>query len=412
MTWDGLGINDFENIPGGYLVNWRFINAFLLAFQERADYIEGAERAETYNDLIFNGPQVSTLELQSRLSTLNGNVTSCFNTTWLKEQTWTDLSGFSVGLTDIGSSGRNDPGLDVIDIVPWDEQELRDLLTDEVYEDIFELYSYYVSFKASYWSGLYKLLKYVMLYRTLTIRTNYDPDPDEPYLMLIQKEGFSDSEPNLNLNSLVTQSKTGTTVTNGGNKLIRRGAITASSTYKVSNRNNIFSESFIDISRVRYNSLTIDPFCKVPAQMNIQTLLWRDFGNIKNERSDETQQGSLKNRNNSSVISEPISASRTEVVTDFVHSDPVYSPSEEGFSRTAENPKLPISYADGKCSLSIDGLTDLRDTYSISPEQAPKVLPDFSVGYAQTDEVRGQSVDYYLNYAACELPQGEFNYPV
>jgi hypothetical protein len=67
---------------------------------------------------------------------------------------------------------------------------------------------------------------------------------------------------------------------------------------------------------------------------------------------------------------------------------------------------------DGKCHLNIDGLTDLRDDNSVTPVEAPKVLPDFAVGFAKTREVRGQTVGYYLNYAACELPQGEFNYPV
>jgi hypothetical protein len=251
-----------------------------------------------------------------------------------------------------------------------------------------------------------------MLYRTLTIKINYDPDPDEPYLMLIQQEGFSGSEPNLNLNDLIVKSKTDSSISNGGNKLIRRGFIQADSEYRVSNANNIFRESYHNISRVSYTSLSIDPFCKIPAQMSIKTLLWREYGNLKSDLSVELQQNNVKNRNDSTSISEPITASRTEEVIDYVFNDPVYTPSQEGYHRSAQNPNLPISYLDGKCHLNIDGLTDLRDDNSVTPVEAPKVLPDFAVGFAKTREVRGQTVGYYLNYAACELPQGEFNYPV
>ena len=400
MSWEDLGIIDLENIPEGYLVGWPFINAFMVAFQERADYIEGAERTVEYNDLLFDNAQILTSEFDDRLSIFNFNVRSCFNAQWVKEDTWTQMAAFTKAPVTIGGGAgqRHVPGLGLIDIILWDETELRLLLTDEVYDDIFTTYTRSVNFKPSYWSGLYKLIKYVMLFRTLSVANNYDPSRLDPVLVLNDAESFKETEPDLNLSGLVSDSITSPNTSNNSfNNFLSSTAVSFQSRWTGS--------IHIDSCSVNYSAITTDPFCKTPSLMPIRTLLWRDLGNFLSTLSEEDN--IFNNVDNSIGVdstSEPYIGDITYETINTVPQDPVETGEPIGYK--AENRNFPVYYADGNTSVNIAGLTDLRYGYDFT------VIPAPDGSSLQSFLRKGRGVNYYLNYATCELPQSDFDFSV
>lgn len=405
MGWDDLEIPDMENIPAGYLVTWPFINAFFEAFQERSDYIEQAERAVTYDDLILDAGQISTMELTDRLLDFNTKVRSCFdNTTWYKEETWTSLTSYTSGLCD---SNKNIEGLGVITKTPWDETAIRILLADEVYDDIFTDYSYYVNFKPTYWSGLYKLIKYVMLYRNLTIRTTFTPTPTEPYLVVNGLETFGGSDESLS--AVLAESKSDSNHFNQGGRALNTGSVQSRASVRVQSSTGDIFDDLIDNS-VSYAGIELNPVCKTPALMNIETLLFRGLGEAVSV-SSEVRVPFFVPRDLSRVTNllEPVVASSTEEGDDYVFQPTVFVPDHETYvSSKAKNHKLPVSYVGDTCVVDISGLFDIRDTSTVVQASVTPVEEEGSSSFAE--EHNGHSIEHYLNWALCELPQDEFEF--
>jgi len=399
MSWDDLNIPDLEDIPANYFVNWQFINSFIIAFQERADYIEGANRASTYDGLVFTNAQISSSDFRSRLLAFNSNVRSCFNAQWVKEDTWDQMGTFTTDTITIGggAGSRFIPGMGLIDIIPWDETELRLLLTDEVYDDIFTTYTYDINFKPSYWSGLYKLVKYVMLFRTLSIANDYNPTRNDPVLVLNDSESLSKVESGLDLDGLITEAiNSPNTANQSFNNFIMDTALNYISRW------NGLTHS--DQCRISYNSVTTDPFCQTPTLMDIRTVLWRDLGNFLTTTSEEDDFfGNVEDSRLERSWSEPFSGSELYEVIGGVTQTPVLTGTPSGYR--AENRNFPVSHSGGNTSIDIAGLTDLRFGYDFTVTQAP-TTPFGS------EEKAGQFVNYYLNYATCELPQDDFIFSI
>jgi len=406
MGWGDIGV-DPADIPDRFQVNWKFLNGFFEAFQERADYIEGAARAESYDSLLFTNSQVSASEFHSRLSIFNANILSCFTSTiWYKSSTWNQLSGFSSQATDLNSRDFGVPGLTVIDLEPWEEVDLRSLLTDEVYEDIFGNGTGNKFVKPSYWSGLYKLLTEVMLYRDLTVTTAYNPNETEPILVLNGLETASDAGEDL---SSVVQNLNSSNKFNHGSKKLKSGGIGASTSYrKLPNGTEETTES----AGGNYEGLTKNPFCKVPGLMEIEILLWRDGGR---RFSSFEQEGIQGEENGTELIEfqEPVASSFSQEKVDGSFEDPVWTPDEDSVGKKiAQNKHLGVSYnaSEGTASVSLSSLVDIRSSHNVeqtpSPEGEPSGFKPFVSNINQTDEAT-----YILNIAMCALPQSSFEFP-
>jgi hypothetical protein len=436
MSWDELLIDDLENIPAGYLVSWKFFNAFFKAFQERADYIEQAERAETYDALILTGPQIGSTELTGRLSIFHFNAVSCFNnTTWYKEQTWLDLKDYTNGLT----SSTHPPviGMGIIDIEVWDEAALRTLLTDEVYESIFVSYSFDTNFNPSYWSGLYKLLSIVMFYRRLTIKTAHDPNPTEPYLVSNGLDIFRGAEgtgssvdagtdPITFLDNLVSESKS-----NPDSSLDRGSVLLSNINLSTDSRNRARNfQGFIgnvtnDSAGVFSFIVTSPLFCVTPALMNIEILIDKQFGDIKSTSDLLTHEAASESSSTLSYSDIEVStktgvvpASHTNTATSTTSGSPdtftnVYVPDQTTFSSfRAENPKFSISYSVDRNLVDISTIADIRDTYSFSDTLADDTEPPSAPTNFSNESHKRRTQGTYdkINLAICELPQDEFKF--
>lgn len=413
MSWDDLGIPDMNDIPDRYLCSWKFFNAFFEAFQERADYIENVPRAVTYDDLILTAGQIGAVEFRTRLGTFKNNVRGCINnTTWYKESTWTELSNFTHEAT---TANKTFPTLDVITLDEWDETALRALLTDDVYDLIFENDNFDVNFRPSYWSGIYKLINEVMLYRDLSVSNVYTPEPTEPILYLNGEETFTGFDENLSV--ILAESISDSTIFQGGNnKIMARGLVGFESTYRKFSNGN---EDATQRGRVNYIGLTIDPFCKAPALMDIQLLTWRALGSggVESEFSGTGDENTATPTNGTRVEqrNEPVSSSKTTSVVDGEEQDPVYVPSQELYLLTyAQNPQFPSSYDEeaGFINISLASIPDIRVSNSVSSALAVTGEPDGPAHPYTSSKFSAETTgEYYLNMALCALPQSEFEFP-
>lgn len=415
MGWDDLGINDMNDIPDRYLCSWKFFNAFFEAFQERADYVEDVPRAITYDDLIMTGGQIGVLELQSRLSTFNNNVRGFFNNNiWYKESTWTELKSMTHVVTASKSRNKSFPGLDALTLTEWDEDALRELLTDDVYELIFENNSTDRNFRPVYWSGIYKLLNEVFLYRGLSVSEVYTPEPTEPILYLNGQETFSGSDENLS--TVILDSILNSVIIQNGNKTIANSNVIFNSSYF---KNSSGDEDISQLGSVIYNGITTDPFCKTPALMDIQILLWRDRGSGGEESEGSgTGDENTATPTNSSQVQEkndPVFSSITNKTINGEVQDTTYIPNQENvFLRYAQNPHFTSTFDEesGFTNVSLASIPDLRVSNSVSTSiavtgEADGPFNPFGSGTGSSESTG----EYFLNMALCALPQSEFEFP-
>jgi len=411
MGWGDLGIPDMNDIPDRYLNSWKFFNAFFEAFQERADYIEDVARAVTYDDLILTAGQIGALEWQSRLSTFRNNVRGCINNnTWYKESTWNELSSFTHEAT---TTNKTFPTLGVITLTEWDEDALRILLTDDVYDLIFENDNFDVNFRPSYWSGIYKLINEVMLYRDLSVSVVYTPEPTEPILYLNGQETFGGSDPDLA--TILAESINDSVIIQNGNRRFIGGGVNFSSTY----RKTTIGEEITQQAMVNYFANTTEPFCKTPALMDIQLLTWRNQGSISSEGAfaGTGDSGTANPTNGSSVqaSNEPEFSSLTESIINGEAQDTVYLPSLELlFLKYAQNPHFTSSHNPGTGLISINSssIRDIRVSNAVSDALAVPGEPDGPFNRYSSSKNSGDAVgEYYLNMAMCALPQNEFEFP-
>jgi len=433
MPWSDLKISNLNEIPDRYLVSWKFFNAFFKAYQERADFIEGADRAETYDDIMLTGAQVSATVLRARLGNFHGKVLSCFNDTiWYKSSTWSSLSFFSKG----EATDKRKLGLGVIELEEWDEEALKTFLTEDIYDLIFTGYSFATAFDPAYWSGLYKLLS-VMKYRKLTIHTGYEPTiPTEPYLLIngvragssIKKEDGEEGNADALFTAAVSGANSNATNSDAGSLTLATSSVSSQSRSVAGKAQGNEFTNVQNVAIAGFGKVTSDPFCVVPAQMNIQTLLYRENSRTV-ERIDEitidaiTEVGGKLSWSYNRTVSksDPINATITvegsyanEVVLPPKTLSATYDPSLQEFQKKgAENPKFGVSFAGDRCKVGIGSLVNVVNTNSFSNLQSPmQEHPINNSSLVNSSEITAvESISYKLNLAMCELPQDEFDYP-
>jgi hypothetical protein len=433
MSWDVLGIVDLEDIPSGQHVSWIFITTFMRAFKERLDFAEGPDKAEDYEDMLLNGPQISRSELVLRFSQLNGLVKSFFNNnTWYKEETWLQLSTYTSGLA---TDDDPDGGMGVIDLEEWEEIDLRELLTDDVYELIFDSYAYDSNFRPSYWSGLYKLLRYVIKYRKLTIKLAYEANPTEPYLVVNGTsigsglEAAEDMDVAAGLAAAIASTRTPDSTSSAGSRDLYRCVLSTESIYRTS------YGPFHDPEHITFETgatsayakeVTGEPFCVVPAQMDIQFLVDRYTGD-EYTTTDRQDYEDFPNGDEFIFYELDISSAKTDILPSTYHGfrPSEFEPIEDTYvpdyttyhSLRAENPKFGVSFLGDRCKVDLSSIEDIRDSHSIEDPQAPKppTLQETHNGAGNTQNeskiVKYQTAYHGLNLAMCELPQDFFEFP-
>lgn len=198
MGWenilDRLEEGDMENLPAGTYVNREFLNSFFKAFRERAvfavfsDYTE-----EDFDELLFDEQDgedinqytgIAAPELHDRLEKFNDIIADFLTTQrlWDGTQQREYLFWYSKEYIDNIKELQNT----VISYGNWDsylpnkwqeergvlndiyvrEQYVKDIISEDIYDAITDDQSqfYFSKFtKKEYWSGLYKLLKYVFV---------------------------------------------------------------------------------------------------------------------------------------------------------------------------------------------------------------------------------------------------------
>lgn len=413
MGWDDLGIPDMNDIPDRYLVNWHFFNAFFEAFQERADYVEDVARAVTYDDLILTGPQISATELRNRLATFNTNIRGFFqNNTWYQESSWNQLSNFTSQST---LANKTFPTLGVITLTEWDETALRALLTDDVYDLIFEDGSFDKNFRPSYWSGIYKLINEVLLYRDLSISVVHTPAPTEPILYLNGQETFNGSD--TDLSTIIIESIFESNIIPNGNRRFAGGEVSFNSDYIKHSSGDVFTTQS---ATVNYFAINKDPFCKTPALMDIQLLTWRDLGTGIGTRefAGTGNSGTADPTNGLSLtqVNTPFFSSISRSTVNGVVQPFVWVPSQSlALLDYAENPHLSSNYDMGTGFTNIEvlaGIPDIRINNTVSNDLAVPGEPDGPFHPYESEKADAEFTgEYYLNMAMCALPQSEFEFP-
>jgi len=440
MSFSDLGINDLEDIPSGYLVSWKFLNAFFKAFQERADYIEYASRAETYEDLILDNAQIATSELATRLSSFNGKVLSCFNRTqWVKDSSWLELSSLSYERVGEPTSNRQtvSEGLGIIDLEIWEEEDLRDLLTDDGYDLVFD-YSYSSSFNPLYWSSLYILLKYVMKYRKMTLSYAHEPNPPEPYLVINDRfievgQRFDDGEDATDTNELfeeaVARSRGGKLTFDDGNNVLWRCSVESQSKSTSFKLQGDEGTVYNNLAYVEARGLSSNPFCVVPSKMEMQVLLLRGQGTATS-RVDEIDQPASPTHWEDPEFKWDFDEYLEYEIKGFKATrsrsggwegdtrepkeiDTEYTPNQNSYGLTyGENPKYSTSYLGNKCELSLPQYKDFRVDNDFGDLQADALgVPYFNSSLVNTvTKKRLAGSIYQLNLVLCALPQDQFEF--
>lgn len=418
MSWAAEGF-DPGNLQAGYTPSWKFFNAFFRAFQERGGYIEGAEKADKYDDLFLTGSQIGATELMSKLNTFNGFVRgtidfngSQFNLTdgtdWYKQSTWDQIVAFQAERVDVSSRQRTLRGLTVIDLDVWDEEALRELLTDVVYDMIFGSGSNQKFFDTRYWGGLYKLLNQVLLHRELSINYFFDPNPTQPYLVI--NKGETSQFSGFELSEVVSKSINESTKFNNGVSSLGSSGVSTQTTYIKHPGQD--EPTIRKLASAGYSGNRQEPFCKSPTKMDIQLLLWVNKG----DTDSNVENSGLSGESTGIGIAEqgpPLFSSQTINVINGLAQDAVYVPNRDAFfSNIAQNPHFPISFSPetGTATISLASIVDLRTGSSVTQPPSAVGEPEGNKAYSS---ILGhtQSNTNLLNMAFCSLPQGDFEFP-
>lgn len=399
MSWDELLIDDLENIPVGYLVSWKFFNAFFLAFQERADYIENCTRAIEYDSLLLDGPQIGATELNSRLSSFHVNVKSCFSgTVWIRAVSYNALKSFGVDVMPSGA-GSGARGLGVFDWEEWDEVELKEFLGDDVYDLIFGAYADATMRDSRYWSGLYKLLNNVMLYRSISLFTSAAPNPvTEPYIVANgYKTGFA-SNPDLNVGAAVSQALSDNPEREQGSTVLRRTFIGSLSSHLFPGVPDENSFAIIAGYTGSWDLLA-------PTKMNIEFLVFSGQGEalsnssivVFNDATDATDVSST-------VINNPLSCSINTNIADDPAS--VYTPNQATFlADKAWNPKFAVGFNGTHTTIDISAVDGVTNNHGVNVSPA-----DSNPNVERSRNDSSATDNYIFNYAIAELPQDDFEF--
>lgn len=157
-----------EDIPETYRADGNFFNNFFYSFYERSRYaLDETQQEEYFADLVM-GDTVGTEELHRRFRRFNEGVRRmCYTgNLWAKEEEWEELLAFENGIIPEGT--RSDAiGLGLVTPSRWFEGDIIELITQEVWDVMHDPFNDRKFAETKYWSGLFKLLKYVFRYKVV-----------------------------------------------------------------------------------------------------------------------------------------------------------------------------------------------------------------------------------------------------
>ncbi len=187
MGWEVITDNlpegsTLEELPAGYTIDRAFLNAFFIAIKERVG-VTSTYTPEDMEEMIFDtqdDPEedpnqytgIGTQELQRRLVKLNdivkSMITPIFNQSsgiinWFVEDYITQIKG---GEEVFGYETPNEFYPFTLNRDSdrfWIIDDVRSLISDDVYDAILDEDNSYKFKEATYWSGIYLLIKYVFI---------------------------------------------------------------------------------------------------------------------------------------------------------------------------------------------------------------------------------------------------------
>lgn len=446
MGWEvitnNLSSGSLEDLPTGYRIDKDFINAFIDAFKERSPYTYAVLTESDFDEILIGNSSldpdtshnIGSRELTERLAAFNQIVRDFRDGgLWYKQDTWDDIEALDSDF--LLSSVTTPPiGLGLVSIEIWSNSEIEDLLGEETYNDIFVDYSVRVSLKASYWSGIYKLLKYVFKYLKMNAFTSVAPE-EITYPIIYFNGSVEANEGDIGVRYSTDPSNPVTTTDDCAAMMSKALDDIANAPVNEAGLglsvdllfyelwawdDNLsigsgYSEQYITSSAgVTKEVYVEDPFLKIPTNMEIVILAYS--GDIyENRRSRFLQEEDNPSYENDSYeqyeTKEIISASRTTL--DDPNNTPTYSPDLNTY-RNLRGHKLSniTSYEGGLCKLNINHIRDIleddKDIVNVQPLSSQG--GDFVSGVNQ--ERNSKRVEMRENFIIGELPQNVFQFPI
>jgi hypothetical protein len=261
-----------------------------------------------------------------------------------------------------------------------------------------------------------------------------DPNPTEPYLVvggtstgnaLVAEDDLVLSS---GLASAIGTAKSSAVSSPNGSRVLYRGFLDTESIYRTSygpfqNPEHITFET--GSANAFFTKVTEEPFCLVPAQMDIQCLVDR-FSGDEDATTDRQDYDDFPNDDEFIFYELNISNKKTGIrpstyngfrPSEFEPIEDTYVPDLNTYhSYRAENPKFGVSYAGDRCKVSLGSITDILDSNNMTGLQTliPPLMQETHNGGAGRNESklnRGQTSYHRLNLAMCALPQDQFKYP-
>lgn len=447
MGWEvitnKLNSGSLESLPEGTVPDADFYNAFFKAYKERADYIYKSEKSTEYDDLLLVDDMGNTrsgilsIELKRRLEQFNDLVISNKNNSvkWYKESSWDEI----VALPEenlIDPIYDDDPDLGLVTLIEWTDEEVEALLGSETYDDIFNNYSVIVTKKASYWSGIYKLLKYVFKYQEMIVDIRPAPvEIDEPIIYFNGSSvgGSSDSGISYSENPAMPTTTSDNASDMLNNAISDLSSLTEDDTgitkptllqatwswFEVNESTNFGAYNITRSSGgASIRQYTRNPFFKVPSKMRVEMLAAITNNNDRRRdtsRSDYSQLNPDINEEHSEINTSRtvIAANKEELIE--AYGDPLvttYTPDPITYNYARGLHYSDIStYSSDVCSLDLSFLPDV-----LSEDKDYRNVPlnstqgGFNVSWSAEESV----LRFYrcvYNFIISELPQNDFEFP-
>jgi hypothetical protein len=420
MGWEETGVEDLENIPDLFPLSWKFFNAFFSAFRERAPYMTVGPRAEEFDEMMFDGPQIGYQEFIIRISWFHrevmlpqfgsfvgfGGGSFDVSNSWLTEEKWELYGSFTAGG---GEDTPNGP-----DVAQWDEEAFRILLTEDEYESLFDEENPDLSIlvRPTYWSGVYKLITNVMKYVTLPITTNLDPEPTIPHVVCNGTEEFRKTGTFSELEAITQESITNSTITPEGTTIISKGNIGATSSASLVEDVGIVNAGS---SGLGYEGMSSPPFFITPTAMEIRTYLWLRRGVIS--QSIDTEYRAFLDKWNETLIderSDEPSGIKISTWEDGEDKGAIYIPDAITWNTIGrfKNLNLPTTFDELTFKNTIDtsSVPDIRVSNPLLPVESTPPAVDNPDGIVFVTNDRGEQNDYRLGSVAAKLPEDIFIY--
>jgi len=409
--WDVLGIADLENIPSGQHISWKFFNAFFSAFKERAYYTDEGEAPSEYDDKKFDGPQIASNELRRRLRWFNQQVGRNFayegdfgptriDTSWVKEESWVAVGEFTSGLSE------DSPWPDV---KFWDLAAITEIFTEDELKFVFtEEYSFYVNFRTSYWSGIYKLLTQCMKYRKMSIKTDIDPEPERAYIVCNGTAAYNTLGTIDEFEDNILDSISNPTITPDGTRTISEGSVGMASS-KNQDGNGV------DEAGVRYEGMAMSPFYKTPTAMEVRTNIYRRRGRTTRTLDKELLAFSeLWSMSDIVSRTDVVPATSTEIWVEGEFQSHVWVPDVVTWNSIGrqENLNLPTTFNELEMTNTIDisSVPDIRTDNTLDLTLATAPAEGNEDGIQVNHRGRSEQFEYTLSQAMAKIPEDDLIY--